>query len=151
MTTNTYNLREQIVVELIRILKEIEDPRPVIVTREPFSVDKLAITQFPAVLVQFETETRETVTLGAPGAGRRVGTILINIRGFVRGVELDRRRNDLIAAIEQQLEVDRYLGLREQGVMDTQLRVITIQERLEPLAEIQLSLEVRYNYVRGSV
>lgn len=145
------SLRESITLELIRVLKEIEDPRPVLVTRDPFAVDKLAITQFPAILVQSLTENRETITLGAPGAGRRSGTIQFSIRAYVRGVELDRRRNDFIEAIEEQLEQDRYLGLRDQGVMDTQIRTIEIQERLEPLAEFLITLEVRYNYLRGTV
>lgn len=145
------SLRESITQELIRVLKEIDDPRPVLVTRDPFSPDKLAITQFPAILVQSSTENRETITMGAPGAGRRSGTIQFSIRGYLRGVELDRRRNELIEAIEEQLESDRYLGLRDQGVLDTQIRVIAIQERLEPLAEILITLEVRYNYLRGTV
>lgn len=145
------SLRESITQELIRVLKEIDDPRPVLVTRDPFSPDKLAITQFPAILVQSATENRETITMGAPGAGRRSGTIQFSIRGYLRGVELDRRRNELIEAIEEQLESDRYLGLRDQGVLDTQIRVIAIQERLEPLAEILITLEVRYNYLRGTV
>jgi hypothetical protein len=145
------SLREKITIELVRVIKEIEDPRPVLVTREPFAVDKLAITQFPAVLIQSSTENRETVTLGAPGAGRRTGRIEFAIRAFVRGTEIDRRRNELLEAIEEQLELDRYLGLRDLGVMDTQVRVIEIEERMEPLAEFLITLEVRYNYVRGTV
>jgi hypothetical protein len=144
------SLRETITKELVRVLKEIEDPRIALVTREPFAVDKLAITQFPAILVQGSTENRETVTMGSPGAGRRTGTIQFNVRAFVRGVELDRRRNELIEAVEEQLEKDRYLGLRAEGVTDTQVRVVAVQDRLEPLAEILITLEVRYNYVRGT-
>jgi hypothetical protein len=145
------SLREKITLELVRALKEIEDPRPVLVTREPFAVDKLAITQFPALLIQSSTENRETLSQGAPGAGRRSGRIEFAIRGFVRGTELDRRRNELLEAIEEQLEKDRYLGMRDLGVMDTQIRVVEIEERLEPLAEFLITLEIRYTYLRGTV
>jgi hypothetical protein len=42
--------------------------------------------------------------MGASGVGRRMGTITYDIRGYVRGTELDRRRNDLIEAIEEALQ-----------------------------------------------
>ena len=72
------------------------------VTREPFDVEKLAITQFPAILVQTNNETRNTESMAS--GGLRQGNIIYNIRGFVRGTELDRQRNELIEAIEETLE-----------------------------------------------
>ena len=89
------NLREQIAQEVVRVLKNMRDPQPILVQREPFEPEKLAITQFPALLLQFNAEERETITMGQPTMGRRMGTIEYNIRGFLRGVELDRQRNDL--------------------------------------------------------
>lgn len=145
------NLRQQITAEIIRVLKDAEDPRPVLVTAEPFAVQELAITQFPSILITPTTEDRETVSMGAPGAGRRTGLITYTLRGYVRGNELDRQRNDLIERIEEQLEQDRYLGLRDQGVMDTQIRRIEIEDRQPPLAEFAVILEVRYSYLRGQV
>lgn len=145
------NLREQISTDIITVLKDMEDPRPVLVTREPFNVLELAITQFPAILVEMREENRETVTMGASAVGRRMGTITYGIRGFVRGVELDRKRNDLIERIEEALDSDRYRGLLSSGVIDSQIRVIEIPERLPPLAEINITYEVRYNYLRGQV
>lgn len=145
------NLREQISTDIITVLKDMEDPRPVLVTREPFNVLELAITQFPAILVEMREENRETVTMGSSAVGRRMGTITYGIRGFVRGVELDRKRNDLIERIEEALDSDRYRGLLSSGVIDSQIRVIEIPERLPPLAEINITYEVRYNYLRGQV
>jgi hypothetical protein len=145
------SLRENISKYIVTALENINDPRPNLVTREPFEVDKLAITQFPAVLVTFNIENRETVSMGAPGAGRRMGTIAYDIRGFVRGTELDTKRNDLIEAIEEQLELDRYLGLRDAGVIDSQITEIEVISRMPPLAELRIRLEVTYNYLRGSV
>ena len=143
------SLRQQIADYLVTAIQEIEEPRVSKVTKEPFEVSELAITQFPAVLVSFAEETRETITMGAPGIGRRTGTIEFNLRAFVRGTELDKRRNEILEAIEEQLERDRNLGLKEQGVMDTQVVRIENIPRLSPIAEISIDVEVRYNYLRS--
>ena len=144
------SLREDISKYLVLALKEIEDPRINLVSRDPFEVDKLAISQFPALLVTFAIETRETVTMGASSVGRRTGALEYDIRGFVRGTELDTLRNILIEAVEEQLERDRYLGLRDSGVLDSQVTEIEVIPRLQPLAEVRIRLVVRYNYLRGN-
>jgi hypothetical protein len=143
------SLREKIVVYLESALKQIPDPRLVWVTREHFDAEKLAITQFPAVLVSFANEDRETITMGASNLGFRQGTIEFVLRGFVRGQELDRQRNTLIEAIEEHLDQDRTLGLREQGVMDSQITAIEVVDRLPPLAEVLITFTVNYRYNRG--
>lgn len=144
------SLRESIVQAVELALKEIRDPKAVLVTREPFEAEKLAITQFPALLVNFVDEVRESVTMGPQGTGRRIGTIQLEVRGFVRGTELDRRRNDLITAIEQAVDQDRYLGLRDSGVLDSQITTLEVITRMPPLAEVRVVVLVRYNYVRGT-
>jgi len=138
------NLREQIVNTVIEDLKAMQDPRAVLVTREPFEVDKLAITQFPALLVSFAVESRELLTMGSSGV--KTGTLEFTIRGFVRGKELDRQRNELINSIERILESNRYRSI--QGVRDTQITSIEVIDRLPPLAEIAITLEVGYLYTR---
>ena len=142
------NLRQQISENIVTVLKTMDDPRLVLVSREPFVVTELAITQFPAVLITPTVEERETITMGAPGAGRRMGTLDFQIRGYVRGVELDRKRNDLIESIEEALDSDRYRELLPSGVIDSQVVTIEIPERQPPLAEIQITYRVRYNYLR---
>jgi hypothetical protein len=143
------NLREQIADNIVSTLLGIEDPRPVLVTREPFNVTEIAITQFPAILITPTNEERETITMGIAGQGRRLGTLDFTIRGYVRGVELDRRRNDLIERIEESLDSDRYRDLIAEGVIDSQIVTIDIIERLPPLAEFSMIYRVRYNYVRS--
>lgn len=138
------NLRDQIVNTVIDDLKAMQNPRPVLVTREPFEVDKLAITQFPALLVSFANESRELLTMGAGGI--KQGTLEFNIRGFVRGKELDRQRNELITKIEEVLETNRYREIH--GVRDTQVISIEVVERIAPLAEILIVLQVQYLYRR---
>jgi hypothetical protein len=144
------NLRQQISENIVTVLKEITDPRLSLVTREPFNVAEIAITQFPAVLITPTVEERETITMGIPGAGRRAGTIDYQIRGFVRGNDLDRQRNDLIESIEESLESDRYRNLTTAVVIDSQVRRIEIQERQPPLAEFVIEFQVRYNYLRAT-
>ena len=146
------NLRQQITENIIKTLEGMDDPRPVLVTSEPFEITELAITQFPAILITAAREERETVTMGAPGQGRRQGIIFYSLRGFIRGVELDRRRNDLIERIEEALDLDRYrelqIGAMVYGVFDSQVNTIEIIERQPPLAEFTLEYQVRYSYLR---
>lgn len=142
------SIRNDLADNIVEVLKDIRDPRPVLVTREPFDVEKLAITQFPAILVQTGIEDRDTETMAM--AGYRRGTITYNIRGFVRGTELDRKRNELIEAIEEKLDSDRY---REKGTSVVQNSMITrveVVERLAPLAEFTMSYEVTYYFRRGT-
>jgi len=144
------SLRQQIADYLVTAIREVEEPRISLITKEPFEVSEIAITQFPAVLVTMREETRETVTMGATGVGRRMGTLNFEIRVFVRGVELDNRRNTILEAIEEAIEADRYLGLYNQGVLDSQITTIGIIDRQPPLAEMLIELEVKYNYLRAS-
>lgn len=145
------NLRQQISENIVAVLKTMRDPQPVLVSREPFNVLEIAITQFPALLITATNEDRETITMGAPGAGRRLGTIDFTIRGYVRGAELDRQRNDLIERIEEALESDRYRELIGSGVIDSQIVAIEVIERMPPLAEVAITYRVRYNYLRAAV
>jgi hypothetical protein len=142
------SLREDITLAIVDALWKIEQPKPVLVTREPFEPEKLAITQFPAILIQMLEEERETITMGATQVGRRQGVVRYNIRGFLRGVELDSQRNAMIEAVEQALDESRNLGLRSSGVGDSQITLIEVVNRLAPLAEISITFEVSYNYLR---
>lgn len=144
------NLRQQVSENIVKVLKDLNDPRPVLVTTEPFNVLEIAITQFPALLITAQTEERETITMGAPGVGRRMGTLDYTIRAYVRGTELDRRRNDLLEAIEEALEGDRYRDLKVEGVIDSQITNIEVVDRMPPLAEFTITFRVRYNYLRAS-
>jgi hypothetical protein len=140
------SLRQKIAEDMVTVLKDSRDPRPILVTMEPFDVIELAITQFPAILITPTLEERETITMGGVGVGRRQGTIEYTIRGFVRGNDLDKKRNDLIERIEETLDSDRYRN--KNGVTDSQIRSITIIERQPPLAEFSILFRVDYNYLR---
>jgi hypothetical protein len=141
------SIRENIAKDIVIVLREIVEPRPVLVTREPFDPEKLAITQFPAILVVSRNENKESLTMGLPNGGIREGTIEYELRGYVRGVELDTRRNDLIEAIEEALDTDRYRNQRG-TVIDSQVTSIEIVDRLAPLAEFVITYAVRYFHKR---
>ena len=142
------SLRNDIANNIVEVLKDISDPRPVLVTREPFEVEKLAITQFPAILVNSGSEERDTETMGTGGVRR--GTIQFQLRGFQRGTELDHKRNQLIEAIEEQLDSDRYRGKTSGKVQNSMVTSIEVIERLAPLAEVVINFEVTYYFQRGS-
>jgi hypothetical protein len=143
------SLREDIAKEVVRVLQTIDDPAVKLVTREPFSITDLPITQFPALLIQTANENRETITQGSVAGGFRQGVITYAIRGFVRGVEIDRLRNDLIEAVEEALDSDRRLGLS--AVQDSQVINVDIIDRLAPLGELLITFDVRYAYARGTL
>ena len=143
------SIRQSITKNILETLTQA-DPQPAYVTTEPLEADKLAITQFPALLVTPTVEDRETITMGAPGYGIRSGTITYTIKGYVRGKELDKARNELIEAIEVALESDRYRDGLANGVKDSQITQIEIVDRLPPLAEITVTLVVDYTYRRQS-
>lgn len=140
------SIREDIATNIVATLEEIADIKPVLVTREPFDVEKLAITQFPAILITSANEERATETMRA---GIRQGTILYTIRAFVRGNELDKKRNDIIEAIEEALDADRNRGKASNQVLDTQVITIEIIERLPPISEVVLTVNVKYIFTRG--
>jgi hypothetical protein len=141
-------IREQIAQDIVRVLTEMEilEHAPY-VTREPFDPQRLAITQFPAILIQTMNEKKMTETSGAPGVGVRSGTIQYLLRCFVRGTELDRRMNEIATSIEQQLDQDRYRGLP--GIVrDSQVKEIILVPRMPPLAQINLTYDVDYYFPR---
>tara|TARA_A100000164_G_C21817497_1_gene728606 strand:- start:238 stop:684 length:447 start_codon:yes stop_codon:yes gene_type:complete len=145
--------REDIAVNVLQVLQDMNPPRPVLVTREPFDVEKLAITQFPAVLITTGSEARED---NAMGGGRR-GVIDIQIRGFVRAdgrsaqiITVDQKRNELIERIEEALNTDRTRELSGKA-STTRVRSIEVVDRTPPLGEFLINVDVRYSFTKGAL
>ena len=140
------SLRNDFAEDIIKTLKELTDPKPILVTREPFDVEKLAMTQFPAILVNSGNEEREDYDMGV----FRTSTIEYTIRGYVRGSkELDKQEHDLIEAIEEGLDSDRARGTQRKDI-NSQVVSIEVIDRLPPLAEIVITYQVRYRYRKGA-
>jgi len=139
------SLRNDFAENIVDVLKDMADPKPVLVTREPFDVEKLAITQFPAILINTFNETRADYSMGI----KRQGTITYIIRAFVRGNELDKKKNDIIERIEETLDTDRSRDSSRKD-MKTQVTFIEVVDRLPPLGEVAITVEVRYLYTKGT-
>lgn len=141
------SLREDFAENIVKVLKDMQDPKPVLVTREPFDVEKLAISQFPAILISTGNESREDVSMKTI---RRQGTIEYTIRAFVRGggAMLDRLKNDIIERIEETLDLDRTRGTNNRNMI-TRVTSITVPDRMQPLAEVVVVVSVRYVYEKG--
>lgn len=146
--------RESVVKNIIDVITDMSPPRPVFVTREPFDVDKLAITQFPAILVTAGNETREDQAMG----GYRRGIIEVNIRCFVRSdgrkgfvQTVDEKRNNLIERIEEALNTDRTRELATARAATTHVASIEVVDRTPPLGEFVIIAEVQYSFTKGAV
>ena len=146
--------RENIALNIVEVLSDMSDPRVNFVTREPFEVEKLAITQFPALLVTTGNETREDITMG----GNRRGTIEVQIRGFVRSdgrkgfvQTVDEKRNLLIERIEESLNTNRDRELNALRAATTLVTEIEVIDRTPPLGEFVVTAEVRYSFAKGAV
>lgn len=139
------NVRETIIEDMIRVLKDMDDPKPVLVTRQPFDVQELAISQFPALLITSGDETRIDIAMGS-----RQGSVQYTIRAFVRGTEIDKKRNEIIERIEETLEEDRKRSTENFSVRTQVLQIVPVP-RLEPLGEVTVLVQVDYKYRRGQL
>ena len=146
--------REDIISNIITVLSDMNPPRPVFITREPFDVNKLAITQFPALLITTGNETRADISMG----GARRGVIEVNIRGFVRSdgrvgqiQTVDQKRNEMIERLEETLNTARNRELGATKAANTLVRSIEIIERTPPLGEFLMIVEVQYSFTISAV
>jgi len=144
------SIRESIAKNIKEVLGDMDPPRPVFVTREPFDVQKLALTQFPAILITTGNETREEHTMG----GNRRAVLEMLIQGFVRSdgregfvQSVDEKRNEMIERIEETLNEDRTRELADSTAVKTRVTLVEVnQDRQPPLGEFTVTCEVHYTY-----
>lgn len=146
--------REAIAKNILEVLEDMSPPRANFVTREPFDAEKIAITQFPALLVSTGNETREDNSMG----GNRRGTIEVVIRGFVRSdgrkgqvQTVDEKRNLLIERIEEALNTNRDRELGATRAATTLVTEIEVIDRTPPLGEFVVTAEVKYSFTKGAL
>ena len=141
--------RENITTDIVEQLKNMSKPSAVLISREFFEFEKLAITQFPAILVVGGNEERVDISMS-----ERQATMDIELRCFVRGSELDTARNNLIENIEQTLELsrDRNITVNDTAThyVQSSINNIEIIERQQPWAQFNATLSVTYAYKRGN-
>ena len=137
--------REDIANNLVSTISGISSPDIKKVTRQPFELDELAQQQYPAVLVQTIEETKEDQELGS-GAKTRICTLEFGITGYIKGSEsnIDTARNELMTAIETELESD---ITRNNKALDTEIiSVETDAGSLFPYGAILMTVRVIYEH-----
>ncbi len=142
------SVRENIANNIVTTLQAITSPVAVkYVTREPFAFDKLSNAQFPAILVRSAGENREDSSLGG-SITQRMATIDYELVCFVKGSVIDTARNNIIEAVEEGLDVDRYRGA---NALDTQITNIEIdQGSIDPIGGVIITVRVLYQYTRAT-
>ena len=142
------SIREQVCADIVSTLQGMSSPVAAkYVTREPFDFEKLSNAQFPAILVETSTETREDVTIGNDSIQRN-GIINYRLTGYVKAAAIDTARNNLIEAIEESLDADRTRG---GYAVDTQIATIETDEgSIDPIGGIIITVSVLYHYSRGN-
>ena len=137
--------REDIASHIVTTILAISSPSIKKCTRQPFPLEELAESQYPAVLVQTQEETKEDQELG-DGAKTRAATLEFLITGYVKGVEsnIDTARNNLASAIETQLESD---ITRNNKALDTEvISLETDAGTLFPYGAISMVVRVIYEH-----
>ena len=140
--------RENISKNIVEQLVNMRDPGVNHVSREKFDIQKLAITQFPAILVVTANEEREDLSTDT-----RVGLITYELRCYVRGSQIDTQINELVERIEETIEVSRNrdLTLAATNIHNVSSQVVSIEkiDRELPLGEAICNVNVRYTYKKG--
>jgi len=143
------SVRENIADNIKTVIDAISSPDVKLCTRQPFELEELSQTQYPAVLIQTSEELREDAEIGS-GARTRIGTIDFIVLGFVKGsnTNIDTLRNALITAIETALETD---ITRNSNALDTEIvQIETDEGTLFPVGGIRMVVRCIYNYSSGT-
>jgi hypothetical protein len=141
--------REDIAVNIITTLQGVSSPQIKKLTRQPFPLEELAQSQYPAVLVQTQEETKEDQAIGS-GSQTRVNNLEFLITGYVKGSEsnIDTARNNLASAIETELEND---ITRNNNALDTEvISLETDAGTLFPYGAISMVVRVIYEHDSGT-
>ena len=137
--------REDIASNIVSTIDGISSPSIKKVTRQPFNLEELSQTQYPAVLGQTQTEEKEDQELGS-GVKTRICNLEFLITGYTKGTEsnIDTARNDLASAIETELETD---ITRNSKALDTEvISLETDAGTLFPYGAISMVVRVVYEH-----
>ncbi len=141
------SIRNDITNNIVAVLTDTTDPKPIFVTRETIELEELGRQQFPAVVVVTADETRRESTMQEE-IGTRNSILNIICQCYVTGTNIDLQRNDIIERVEEALEVDRTRG----GVAsDTRLVEVAIDSAIDKRFGLAtMTFEVEYYYTRGA-
>ena len=140
--------REDIAIDLQNQLQNMTNPAPGLVSRIYFDVTKIAITQFPAILINTLNDFRQDVAVGL-----RQSIVDYQLRCYVRGTQIDTLRNELLERIEETIEItrNRHIVANSENIHNVTSKITGVQviERELPLGEIVINVQVTYRYKRG--
>ena len=140
--------REDIAINLQNQLQNMTNPAPGLVSRVFFDVTKIAITQFPAILINTLNDFRQDVAVGL-----RQSIVDYQLRCYVRGSQIDTLRNELLERIEETIEISRNRDIvaNSENIHNVTSKITAVQviERELPLGEIVINVQVTYRYKRG--
>jgi len=140
--------RENIAKNIVEQLQNMTDPAPGVVSRVFFDVQKLAITQFPAILITSGNEVRSDISMGL-----RESTLQYQLKCYVRGTEIDTLRNNMVERIEETLELSRNRDITTSvdniHSVTTRVSGVDVVERELPLGEVVVTVDVIYRYKKG--
>ena len=149
------SIREDIAIDIVQDLKDITNPAPVIVSRNPIKLTDLSIAQFPAIIVQTTNEIREDATMQPDKT--RMSEAEYTISAFVRADSsattlnnnIDTQRNNIIEAISEKLEEDR---TRNSKALNSFVTAITTDDGTPfPIGRVDITFQVLYKYTRGTL
>ena len=149
------SVREDIAIDIVQDLKDITNPTPVIVSRNPIKLTDLSIAQFPAIIVQTTNEIREDATMQPDKT--RMSEAEYTISAFVRADSsattlnnnIDTQRNNIIEAISEKLEEDR---TRNSKALNSFVTAITTDDGTPfPIGRVDITFQVLYKYTRGTL
>ena len=138
--------REDILVEVVKLLKAQRSVRLGVVERDPIDPNQLAKTAFPAVYIETTDEeiTDITMTMGSSGL-ERMGELEIAVILIIGGRERDTQRNIAVEAIENTLMEDRTLTNTVEDIRLSRVETVTTSESA-PFASCRMVFTIEYCY-----
>jgi len=141
------SVRNDIADNIVAVLTDANDPKPIYATRESIDLDDLARSQFPAIVVRTTDEDREELTMLGE-SGTRFAVMNVECECYVTGNNIDLQRNDIAERVEEALAIDLTRG----GVAkNTKLLNLTVDQDIDKrFGKITLTFAVEYIYTRGA-
>lgn len=138
--------REDILVEVTKLLKAQRSVKLGKVERDPIVIEELPKTAFPAVYIETTDEDiiDITMTMGATGLQRR-GEMEVAVVLVIGGRERDTQRNIAVEAIENTLMADRSLSNTVEDIRLSRVETVETGESA-PFASCRMIFTVEYCY-----
>ena len=145
MSSTSQSIREKIAIDIVSVLKQIDNPKPILVTREPIKPTDVSQAQMPALLIRTLGETRSDEAMGSTLT--RLATIQYEIRGYTRVPMVDTQVNEMVEAIETKLDADRTRG---GDALNTTVDSVEANTDVTlPYGEFVMIVNVLYKFNRG--